>query len=800
MKKMILMTVAIINCVVFPQSFTSGGLASPNNSFKAFKNPSLLAYEPSGSILYYNSVEGDEITGHGMLLGINRFNFGYYKQDEVESYILSSGTEVAKGFYAGSSARWFSGANIKPEYDLSFTLRPSSYFSAACNLRNILRSNDENVVYETGIAYRPFGSSFIDIHAGLEFTADDIKKPMVSAGFSTDIIRGIDIFAGYSSDLKHSNTDPIYKLGISLTMGNLTGGTGGTFEGKTGRFVNYAAISSINPPSVLPPRRNRMVKIELEGQYREESQHGFLSRIPFIGGRGKTARDLIASVNRLADDRSVAGIVIVNRGYSMSFTQREEFRTALENFKAKNKKIYSYFITASQSDYYIMSMSDRIYMYPEGSLELQGLGIELMFLKGILDKAGIKMQTVRHGTYKSAVEMFSMEEASPENIEQLERVLSMLDTVLKKALSEGRKISVGKLNEIMNSIPYHTGRSALEHGLVDGLVYENDLNKTVEDEYGSSNVRFISLKDHFSNRIRSSVWESATDKKIAIVYATGNIVTGKSSGGGLLPSDNMGSETTAAMIRRARKDRNTKAIVLRVDSGGGSALASDIILTELRLAQTENELPVIVSMGSTAASGGYWISCYADKIFASKTTVTGSIGVFAMMPSFEELAGRLGVKTRRIVLNDFAARSVFKDLNGHERDFLQKMIDEFYKDFVDKVAQARNSSFDEIDKVAQGRIWTGEDALDAGLIDKIGGLEDAVKYAVELTGIDTRSKNYLKVFTKHSEFSMGEMLMGALSDDLKLISQELAGSAEIINMMTGGDFFLKLMPFRIEIK
>ena len=800
MQKKIILTLITGACLMFSQGFMSGRSASSDNGFKAFVNPSLLGYEPSGGIMYYNSVEGDDITGHGVLIGMRKLAFGYFKAETSESYVLSSGSEIRSGLYLGSSARWSSLKSIDPEYDLSLTVRPGKVFSAAFNARNIFESNSGDVLYQPSFSYRPFGSSVFDIHAGLEFTAGNFKNSGFSAGFSTDILKGVDIYGGYYSNLGDDKADPVYEIGVSLTLGNLTGGSVGSFKDDNGTFVNYVTTGTVSPPALITSGKNRIVKIELEGQYSEESPRGFLSRIPFIGGRrGKTARELISTINRLADDRSVAGILIVSKAHSMSFTQREELRNALEKFKQKDKKIYSYFVTASQSGYYVLSLSDRIYMYPEGALELQGLGIELMFFKGILDKAGIKMQTVRHGDYKSAVEMFSLEEASPENIEQLERILFRLDALLKNALSEGRNISVDKLNEIMNSVPYHTGRSALEFGFVDGLVYENDLNKTVTDQYGSK-VRVISAKDHFTGKTRSPYWTSLNDKKIAIVYATGNIVTGKSSGGGFLSSDNMGSETTAAMIRKARKNRSVKAIVLRVDSGGGSALASDIILTELRLAQTENKIPVIVSMGSTAASGGYWISCYADKIFASKSTVTGSIGVFSMMPSFEEISNRFGVNTQRIVMNDFAARSVFKDLSESERDFLQRMIDEFYKDFIQKVAEARESSYEEIDKVAGGRVWTGEDALDAGLIDGIGGLEEAVKYAVELTGIDTRGGNYLEIFTKHSEFSIGEMLPGVLSGDLKLFVEQISDNAGLMSIINGEDKILKLMPYRIEIK
>jgi protease-4 len=267
-----------------------------------------------------------------------------------------------------------------------------------------------------------------------------------------------------------------------------------------------------------------------------------------------------------------------------------------------------------------------------------------------------------------------------------------------------------------------------------------------------------------------------------------------------MSGDIMGSDTTVELIRKARKDPNVKAIVLRVDSGGGSGLASDLILTELKLAQEEDKKPVIISMGSMAASGGYWISCYGDRIFADKSTLTGSIGVFGLIPSVDSLFTKIGINTQKIKKNKFAVQSMFKDLTSDETDFMQMHIDGFYKGFVEKVADARKKTYDEIDTVAEGRVWAGEDALELGLIDEIGDLDDAVRYAVQIAKVDRGSGNYLKVYSKHSEFNLSETLMKTFAGRLDIEALEKLRNSEIYNLLSSDEKVFMMMPYKAEIK
>lgn len=798
MKKMFITLFLIFIELMFSQSLGFRGMASDNSAFKMFLNPSLLGYEPSGKSFYFNETDGKKIESHGYGLIIGTFGLSYLKTEKTEFYTVAAGSKVIDGYYLGSSVRWFSGDDLDPEFDLSLTVRPLKYFSFGFNFQNAYQSNDDIITKSAGLALRPFGDNKLTIEADISYEQNDIEDLFYTVGIGTEIIKGLNLNGGYTAQANNDDFDPVYEFGLSFSLGNTVFGTRGFKLEDSERFINYFSGSNVTPPSLFKLKESKLVEIELEGDYKEEVPKGFF--ISLTGGpKAKSTSKLIDRIARLKNDKSVAGIIIRSKNYSMSFAQREELRNALKDFRTSGKRIYSYFVSASQSNYYLLSVSDKIYMYPEGDLSLQGLGLELMFFKDILDKLGVKMQAIRHGKFKSAVEPFIQNEASEENLEQLDTFLTRLDVLLKEAVAEGRNITLTELENIMNTIPYHTGKSAVENKLVDGLVIENDLEKTIKKEE-SARVRIFQEKQYFASREQSTQWPSLLDKQIAVVYATGSIVTGKSSGGGFISSNTMGSETTAEMIRRARKDKNVKVIVLRVDSGGGSGLASDLILTELRLAQSEDKKPVIVSMGSAAASGGYWISAYADRIFADRSTLTGSIGVFALMPSIEGLTGKIGINTQRIRKNKFAVQSIFNDLNQDETDFLQKHIDGFYTGFVEKVAEARDKTYEDIDRIAEGRVWAGEDALELGLIDEIGGLKEAVNYAAGIAGIDTSGKKYIKVISKYSDFSFAESVFNAAAEKLDISILEKIKENEIYNLLESDDMIMMMMPYKVEIK
>jgi protease IV len=797
MKKTALLLLVLLTSAAFSQNIGFRGLASEQSGLKMFLNPSLLGYEPGARFFVLSEYNGDKSEGYGFGTNLGNLGISYFRTVELESYTFAFGSEAHPGYYSGSSIRWFSGDNIDPEIDLSLTVRPIKYFSFAFNILNVYQGNDKITSSNFGLALRPFGDNKLTLEGDISFDKNKIEDSFYTIGASTEIIDGLNLSAGYTAQMNNSEFDPVIEAGLSLSIQNLNLGSKAFKYENSYRYLNYFESGNINPPSFFKTKNSKIIEIELEGDYKEEVPKGLLTKI--FGGGGKSARELINDINRLKNDKEVAGILIRSKKYSMTFSSREELRNALEDFKASGKKIYSYFVSASQSGYYLLSVSDKIYMYPEGDLSLEGLGVELMFFKNILDKLGVKMQAIRHGKFKSAVEPFTQDHASEENLEQMDTFISRLDDLLKSSISSGRNMTAEELNGIMDKIPYHTGKSALENKLVDELIIENKLGKAVIKEAGIKRG-IIKSRQYLAFRDENRQWDGIFDKKVAVVYATGSIMTGKSSGGGFFSGDVMGSDTTVELIRKARKDPNVKAIVLRVDSGGGSGLASDLILTELKLAQEEDKKPVIVSMGSMAASGGYWISCYGDRIFADKSTLTGSIGVFGLIPSVDSLFTRIGINTQKIKKNKFAVQSMFKDLTSDETDFMQMHIDGFYKGFVEKVADARKKTYDEIDKVAEGRVWAGEDALELGLIDEIGDLNDAVRYAAAAAKVDTGTGNYIKIYSKHSEFNLSESLMKAFADRLDIEALERLKDSEIINLLSSDEKVFMMMPYKAEIK
>ncbi|NOR46183.1 MAG: signal peptide peptidase SppA [Candidatus Delongbacteria bacterium] len=793
---LILSIMVVQNLFSIGFSYSNTGIASEKLAFKVAKNPSLLGYDPSVSVLAYADHDNDKINGNGVYLTLNTLGFGYAKDvAEKEYYIFSSGSKMIDGVYFGSALRWFS-SDLNPEYDLSLTLRPTRYLSIAGNVQNIFQVNSNNIITNAGLTYRPFSNTKLQLLGDISFVDDKVDQSFYDIGLSSEIFEGISLSAGYANSMA-DGFDPVYSVGINISNGRKN--IGSTYNVETNSYNTYYQASNTKGIKFIKRKDSKMIEIVLEGAYKEEVPKGnFLSSM--FGKKGKTTRILINEINKLSDDPEIAGILLKTKSYSMTFAQREELRIALKDFKDKGKKIITYFISSTQNNYYLASVSDKIFMYPEGEIELAGIGIEMMFFKNILDKLGIKVQIVRHGKFKGAVEPFMLDQASPENVEQFDRFLTILDDHLKKCISEGRNITVDKLNEIFDTVPYHTAASAKKLNLIDDFFPENKLKDKVKEVMGNK-VRMISSKNHLFAVNKNDIWKTINQKQIAIVYATGSIKSGKSSSGGFLSGPVMGSETTAELIRKARKNKKVKAIVFRVDSGGGSGLASDIILNELRLAQTEDKKPVIVSMGSMAASGGYWISCYADKIFADNTTLTGSIGVFGMIPSFEELATKIGVTTQKIKKNKFAANSMFKDMTSDETKFVQQLVDDFYDGFIKKVADARNMSVEDVDKIAEGRIWGAEDAKKIGIIDEIGSLNDAIAYAAETVGIKDIDILDLSIYTKTGQFNLSDIFTIGVTEKIsEIIPIKSSSVSTMMDMNAKGEKILLMLPYDMEIE
>jgi protease-4 len=441
--------------------------------------------------------------------------------------------------------------------------------------------------------------------------------------------------------------------------------------------------------------------------------------------------DILAALRQASADKRIKGMYLeLSPGFSSGFSTLQEIRDALLSFRDSGKFIVAYADFLSEPGYFLASAADKIFMNPAGEMLFNGLYADVWFYKGALEKLGVEVQVFKHGKFKSAVEPYLLDRLSPENRVQMERYVSSIYRTLLDQISSGRDIPVKELDEIASELKIQKVEDAVSYRMIDGLLHESEvfayLNEKIEEEKDNK-LPFVRLAEY--SKANPSE-KNIGSERIAVLYATGAI---QSTGGG---EGVMNAEEMIRSLREIRKDTKTKALVLRVNSPGGSALASDRIYHELLLVR--EKMPVIVSMGDVAASGGYFIACAGDTILAQKNTITGSIGVFGLLPNMSRLLNdKLGITVDGVKTGKYADLGrVDRPVSPQEREIIQKMVDRTYTDFVDKVAKSRKKDFASIDSIAEGRVWTGEDALSYGLVDLIGGMETAVRLAAEKSGLE----------------------------------------------------------------
>jgi protease-4 len=437
--------------------------------------------------------------------------------------------------------------------------------------------------------------------------------------------------------------------------------------------------------------------------------------------------DLLADLKNAKTDPKIKGLYLDLQSVSAGMATLEEIRNALIDFKKSNKFIYSYSETYTQKSYYLASVSDKIYLNPAGTLEWKGLSAQIMFYKGLLDKLEISAQIFRHGRWKSAVEPFDLDKMSKDNRDQTHAYVGALWNRLVDGVSQQRKIPVAELNRLADSLLVRTGEQAVQYKLADELRYQEEvyaaLNKMLSKKE-TDKINFITPEAYHKAALENKA-EPISKNKIAVIYAVGQIESGEGD------DKTIGSERISHAIREARLDSHVKAIVLRVNSPGGSALASDVIWHEMVLAGKAK--PVIVSMGDVAASGGYYISCAARRIYAQPNTITGSIGVFGILPNIQKLLNnKLGITIDTVKTNRHSdIGSLYRPVTDEEKKYILSGIEHVYDDFKIKVGEGRKMDTAAVNLIGQGRVWSGTDAKANGLVDELGGLDDAIRFAAK---------------------------------------------------------------------
>jgi protease-4 len=544
---------------------------------------------------------------------------------------------------------------------------------------------------------------------------------------------------------------------------------------------------------------NSALVLQLEGDLPEQSPVDF--QIPFLQDQqSSTIAETWQMLRNAAADSRIRAIVLEPRGLSVGWAKLEELRTDILNFKKSGKPVYAFLRSAGTKEYYLASAADKIYMAPEDELDVKGLRAELMFFKGTLDKLGVQMEFEHVGKYKDAPDMFTKNESSPETREVINQVLDQFYGDLVNTIAEGRKKAPDAIRALIDNGPF-VGKEALNGGLVDALVYEDEMYGLLKQQLKLSDMEKIAEHDYVRARVGNLGLDGST--KIALLVGQGDITRGATNDQG---NDGITASGMIRRIRQVRDDASIKGVILRIDSPGGDGIASDDILHEAKLLSQKK--PMVISMSDLAASGGYFIAMTGDPLIAYRNTETGSIGVFFGKVNLRGLYDKLGVKKEIMKRGRFAdIDTEYQPLNDEQRAKLRTEIEVFYRGFVQRVADGRKRKYDDVEPLAQGRVWTGAQAKQNGLVDEIGGIDRAIEMVKQKANIAASEKITLVAYPPRR--NLLQLLLDRDTDLTSIEShmvdsrmaaklKELLGDLPLGALSQGG--ILRLMPYTITIR
>ena len=561
-------------------------------------------------------------------------------------------------------------------------------------------------------------------------------------------------------------------------------------------LVVFSMVSSSESETQV--RKNSVMMLDLNGTLAERSQENPLDLIMKDDYKTYGLDDILSSIKKAKENEDIKGIYIQATSLGAGFASLEEIRNALKDFKESGKFVVAYGDAYTQGLYYLSSVADKVLLNPQGMLEWRGLAATPMFFKDLLEKVGVEMQVFKVGTYKSAVEPFISTEMSAANREQINVYLSSIWGQITNAVAESRNLSVEALNkEADRMLMFYPAEESVKNGLVDTLIYKNDVRDYLKNLAGidkDDNMPILGIQDMIN--VKKNVPRDKSGNVIAVYYAYGEIDGGSSAS----TDEGINSEKVIKDLRKLKDNENVKAVVLRVNSPGGSAYGSEQIWYAVN--QLKKEKPVIVSMGDYAASGGYYISCNADTIVAEPTTLTGSIGIFGMMPNAKGLTEKLGVNFDVVKTNPYADfGNLTRPMNDGEKGLMQMYVNNGYELFLTRCSDGRGISMEELDKIAQGRVWTGSTAKELGLVDELGGLDKALEIAIAKAGVDAytvmsypKKEGFLESLmnTNPGNYIKGRMLNSKMSDMYRQFS--------IIENFDKIDRIQARVPFELNIQ
>ncbi len=756
-------------------------------------NPAGLAAKRGFQSSFFHTYSDSSFEGdNAWLISSGRLGFsvewlGNVARKTYRKYTLAHGAKLADGLYLGTSYSWF-GSRHK-DYDnlsswkIGLLLRPFEFLSFGATAEDLNRPRFQGektqVSYDCGVAVRPIGDRVTLSADGSMSQKEKAKDADIRYRTELEPLDGFIIFGDIDNDGN-------FGIGGRINLPNLGAGT---YSSVTKDYDFNQGITFVNLSEdryrTLLQRKDNFLELRLSGKIVEEN-----TRVGILGRKKPTMIDLLNEIERAKTDESIRGMILRIDPLDIGLAKAQEIREAVLQFKESGKTVFAYMEFGQNKEYYIATVADKIVLLPTGYLMFTGLNAEVTFIKGTLDKLGIVADLEHIGDYKTASDLVTRDKMSEAHREVVNSVLDdMYDQITREVASE-RGWSQEELKSKIDQGPF-TASEAYQANLVDTLLYYDQVDDLIEQMVGKKLHR-IDHKKYARRTYYKYSW--AIPPKIAVIFATGAIFEGE-SGRDLLWGDVMGSETIAGAIKAAREDRTVKAIVFRVDSPGGSGMASDVILREIL--RTRGEKPFIVSMSDVAGSGGYWISCAADTIVSLPATYTGSIGVISGKVSLEGLYEKIGFTTEVIKRGKHADfYTTTRQFTDEEREVVNRQIKEFYDEFVLKVAEARGMSYEGVDSVARGRVWTGRQAKANGLADELGGINLALAIAKQKAGIPQDAEvEIISLPEARRWFSIRSTMALFSSPDLNSIMEKLREG----NIFED-DQILLLMPYEIEIK
>ncbi len=564
-------------------------------------------------------------------------------------------------------------------------------------------------------------------------------------------------------------------------------------------FLLILLASSIETDEVIEVKSQSVLKFEFNDRMlkdyapKDDSPLGMLFEIeqPYLG-----FDQVLNAIEHAKTDTNIEGISIEVTFLNAGMAQTQALRRKLQEFKETGKFVSAYADFYDQKNYYLSSVADSLFINPLGMVDFRGLSTEVLYYADFQDKYGLKMEVVRHGKYKSGAEPYMFNKMSDENREQIKSFLTAIWDAMLEEMAVSRNKTVEELNKLADVAGGRNANLASENKLIDQVAYQDEYISFLKRSIGIENdktLNTISLLDYIKSGKGRKV--NSSTNKIAIIYAQGEIIYGKGN------EEYVGQEMMLKSIEKAKKDKNIKAVVLRINSPGGVAITADMIWRELELLKKEK--PIVVSMGNLAASGGYYIACNANKIYAEPTTITGSIGVFGLIPNIHKFSETIGINAEQVSTNKAPNYSLFEPMSEDFHQVTQQSIEIIYNTFLNRVAAGRNMGVEKVDELAQGRVWSGAEAVANGLVDELGSLEDAIAYAALIANIsDYKTVNYPQ-FKKEWKDAF-DLMPFMKNSKTKLLKEELSEAQyqlyEVMQKASKLEGVQARMPYSLEIK